>query len=131
MREDEFFRALVIVVTCVTMARVIISPNIFLVCCIGAQVCALIGLFTHTYALIRIGHIGFTLAMWIGSLICKGFELGLVVLLLTITLFTRHLLGHCMFSHIRDSNDTNHHIYDLLYAIPLLFIFLRTSYQGA
>ena len=124
---NEIFFIFVCFVTVITILRAILKPHIFLFACIAAQIFALTGMMTRSSFLIHVGHIGFTSALLIGSVLTTGTELGIILCLALFTVITRKVLGYCMFKkarHVEESNrDTN--MYDLLYAIPCLISWYR------
>lgn len=123
---DEFF-IFVCIVTIITILRAILKPQIFLFACIAVQIFALTGMVTRSSFLIHVGHIGFTSALWIGSVLTTGIDLKIILSLALFTAITRKVLGYCMFMkarHIEDSNRDNS-MYDLLYAIPCLVSWYR------
>ena len=96
------------------------SNKLYLIACVFAQFLTLCGLYTDNKALICIGHVCFTSAMWSGCLLTTGDTLFVVLIALIFTLISRRLLGYCLFSHSRHSSATNCRVFDALYAIPLL-----------
>ena len=95
--------------------------------CLIVQVSALSGMLSGNTCLTSIGHIGFTLAMWVGSFATNEFELRMVAFLAAFTVLTRRLLGHCMFAHARGSSSMKGFRYDAIYLIPLLVSILRIA----
>lgn len=125
MEERLLFTAFVAVITCLTAHRAAgcdSGPRLFLNVCVVAQLVALTGLLTKTHWMTGVSHVSFTTLLWVGAFtLPKGsFERGLVCFLAAFTLFTRHALGHCMFSHARGSQSTNDAKYDVLYLVPFL-----------
>ena len=127
MNEAQGFAVFVGFITLVTAIRAIQSPQLFLILCLIAQGIALKGLASRDARLTRIGHISFTVAVWVGSLLNDGFELWLIAFLAAFTLVTRRVLGHCMFARARGSTDTDDARYDLVYLIPLVVCIARLS----
>ena len=102
-------------------------PVVFLAVCLFGQLAALAGMAFAVPHLIKIGHVLFTLAMWVGAVFLNvhSLETLLILALLGFTLATRWAYQHCLFAVARGSQATNEPMYDLLYAIPLAIIVSR------
>lgn len=80
---------------------------------------------SRSRAHVHVGHVTFTLAVWLGAFCTTGPELTLVAALAAVAWGSRRALGHCMFSRARESTNTDDPRYDLLYALPLLVALRR------
>lgn len=128
--EKSYFLGFVACITALTTVRLVQRPSPLLVVCLVAQLLALCGLTFDFHNLTRMGHVAFTVMLWVGSFTSRTVESALIVFLATFTLITRHVLGHCMFAHARGSSDTNDARYDALYVLPILIVLspLTTPY---
>ena len=102
-------------------------PIVFLSVCFFGQLAALTGMACAVPHLIKVGHVIFTLAMWVGAIFLNvhSLETLLILALLGFTLGTRWVYQHCLFAVARGSDATNDPMYDLLYVIPLAIIVSR------
>ena len=102
-------------------------PIVFLSVCVLGQVAALVGMACAVPHLIKVGHVLFTVSMWVGAIFLNVHSLDMLLIsaLLGFTLGTRWCYKHCLFAVARGSEATNEPMYDFLYAIPLAIIVSR------
>lgn len=99
----------------------------FLLYCLLGQLAMGTSFFLDSSAMNKSGHLMYTSALAVGSLVlpARSFEHDSVLVLCALTLVTRRMFGGCMISHARGDRATSSRKYDLLYLCPLVASSLR------